>query len=139
MLTPISDERRAGKFILGSQRRLEKRLSTAKRNFSPAAYPFHLLGSSLARWQEEFSPSTTRGRENLFWRPALKAPIFPCLHFTTKPRSFSALLTRFQCESNKPMTLSFIDMLYKIGPSPQNNQPINSKPKQCRLIRTIMR
>ena len=42
------------------------------------------------------------------------------LHYHS--HSFSALLTRFQCESNKPMTSSFIDMLYKIRPSPQNNK-----------------
>jgi len=42
-------------------------------------------------------------------------PHYHSIDFATKPLLFLLSYTRFQCESNKPMTSSFIDMLYKIG------------------------
>ena len=41
--------------------------------------------------------------------PLKVAPFCQAHFFTITHHSFSALLTRFQCESNKPMTSSFID------------------------------
>ena len=74
MLTPISDERRAGKFILGSQRRLEKRLSTAKRNFSPAAYPYFIAAGFESRTVARGIFPLYYERAGKFILAALKAP-----------------------------------------------------------------